>query len=236
MKRLTFICSSKGGSGKSFITFFIAKALSNDENSIFIDLDKSTRTSYNRLGKVISDDRVLELSILDDFARLDREAFINIMDKISNADFETFFMDLGAPESDEFLTFLKNDCPPSEFKEIAEELGLDVTILVPIAGGDALDTTVTYYKQLAKISDGNIKVQALKNEGTFKSLDAMRIAEVTLQNDNIIAKSVCAMPVGNSANEIINLVAGRVEEENLTFAGKRTLRKIVDSIKTEILA
>ncbi|GGH55809.1 hypothetical protein GCM10007423_63770 [Dyadobacter endophyticus] len=232
-KQVVFIAQSKGGVGKSFITWFIARN-KKDSQAAFIDLDKSTRTS-DRLKSIVGEKRVLELSIIDGNLKLDREGFINIFEKISKAKTDEWFVDLGAPESDELRSFFANDVPAEELKEMLEELGIDLKIFVVLAGEDAFHASVNFYKELTKLTGDNINVIAVKNEGTFGSLESQEHGDALLSELGIDFVKVGKMPVGNSANEIISLMSGTTTEEKLTLAGKRSLRKVTDAVSEVLL-
>ncbi|PWJ53427.1 hypothetical protein CLV98_12341 [Dyadobacter jejuensis] len=231
-KQVTFICQSKGGTGKSFITWFIAK-IKKDEPAAFIDLDKSTRTS-SRLKKIVGEKRVLELSIMDENRKLDREMFLNLFEKIATTKTNEWYVDLGAPESDELKSFLANEVPANELREILEEIGIELKIIIVLAGGDALNASIQYYSDLAEMVESNLTIVALKNQGTFGSLQAQEAGEILLNNLGINRKIVGSMPVGNSAREITKLINGDITDEALSLAGKRTLRKLMEEIKENI--
>lgn len=232
-KQVVFIAQSKGGVGKSFITWFIARN-KKESKAAFIDLDKSTRTS-DRLKKIVGEKRVIELSIIDGNQKMDREAFLNIFEEISNAKTDEWFVDLGAPESDELRSFFTNDVPADELKEILEEIGIDLKILVVLAGEDAFNASVNYYKEITRLTGDNINVIAVKNEGTFGSLESQEHGDTLLSELGINFVKVGKMPVGNSANEIIALISGTMSEDKLTLAGKRSLRKVTDEVSEVLL-
>lgn len=232
-KQVVFIAQSKGGTGKSFITWFIAHN-KKDEHTVFIDLDKSTRTS-SRLKKIIGEKKVLELSIIDENSKLDREMFLNLFENISKAKSTEWFVDLGAPESDELKSFFKNEVPAEELKEILDEIGIDLRILVVIAGEDAFNASIQYYRDLVALAGDHIQIQAVKNEGTFTTNQSKEAGDKLLAELGIEFKRVGSMPVGNSSRELIALISGTESEANLSLAGKRSLRKVSDELKAELL-
>lgn len=232
-KQVIFVAQSKGGTGKSFITWFVAKNKKDDQTA-FVDLDKSTRTS-TRLRNIVGEKRVLELSIIDENHKLDREMFLNLFEKISKAKTNEWYVDLGAPESDELKSFFQNEVPAEELKEILDEINVDLKIWVIIAGEDAFNASIQYYKDLKSLTGDFIKIQAVKNEGTFHTAQSQNEADNVLEGLGIMAKKVGKMPVGNSARELINLISGQGTEENLSLAGKRSLRKVSDELKEALL-
>lgn len=232
-KNVTFIAQSKGGTGKSFITYFIAKNKKKD-SSIFIDLDKSTRTSM-RLKSFLEEKRVLELSIVDENMKLDRELFLNIFESISKAKNNEWYADLGAPESDELRSFFENEVPARELKQILDEIDIELSIWVIIAGEDAFHASIQYYKKIKDLAGDYFSIVAVKNEGTFHTVQAQEVSDQILEELRIQTKKVGKMPVGNSSREIISLLSGQGSEENLSLAGKRSLRKITEEIKNQLL-
>lgn len=232
-KQVVLISQAKGGTGKSFITWFIARN-KRDGQAVFIDLDKSTRTS-RRLKNLIGDKRVLELSIIDENLKLDREMFLNLFESISKAKTSEWFVDLGAPESDELKSFFLNEVPAQELAEILDEIGIQLKIFVVLAGEDAFGACVQYYNDLKKLTHDYIEVVAVKNEGMFGSVQAQEIGDKMLTELGIVVKKVGRMPVGNSSREIISIISGYGSEEDLSLAGKRSLRKISDELNNVLL-
>ena len=232
-KKVTFLAQSKGGVGKSFITWFIARS-QKDATSIFIDLDKSTRTSQ-RLKSLVGNDRILELSIMDGNLKMDREAFLNIFANISKTETEEWYVDLGAPESDELKSFFKNEVSGNELKEILDDFDIDLRILVIIAGEDAFAASVSYYKELSELAGDFINIVAIKNEGTFGTIENREQGDQLLLDNGISFIKAGVMPIGNSGNEIINIIAGINTEENLSFAGKRSMKKVTEQIELALL-
>ncbi|MGM9512449.1 hypothetical protein ACS5NO_32255 [Larkinella sp. GY13] len=232
-KQVVFIAQSKGGTGKSFITWFVARN-KREEHTAFIDLDKSTRTSA-RLKKIVGEKRVLELSIIDENHKLDREMFLNLFESIARAKTHEWYVDLGAPESDELKSFFQNEVPAEELKEILEEIGVALTIWVIVAGEDAFNASVQYYHDLNQLAGDFIAIVPVKNEGTFQSAQSQEAGDKILEELGIPVKRVGKMPIGNSSREIMSLIAGQGTEENLSLAGKRSLRKVSDEIKDVLL-
>ena len=232
-KQVVFIAQAKGGVGKSFVTWFIAQN-KKEQSAGFIDLDKSTRTS-TRLKKIVGEKRVLELSILDGNHKLDREMFLNLLELISKTKTEEWFVDLGAPESDELKSFLTNEVPAEELKEILEEINVSLKIYVIIAGQDAFDASLGYYVDMQKLCENYIEVIPVKNEGTFGSIVAMEAGDKVFENLGIIPKKVGKLPAGNSANEIITVISSGLPENDLTLAGRRTMKKVLENVKEELL-
>ncbi len=232
-KQVTFIAQSKGGTGKSFITWFIAQN-KKETQTAFIDLDKSTRTSA-RLKKIVGDKRVLELSIIDENMKLDREMFLNLFENISKTKTNEWYVDLGAPESDELKSFFINEVPAEELQQILDEIGVELRILVIIAGEDAFNASVKFYQDLQQLAGQYIHIQAVKNEGTFNTNQSKEAGDKLLQDLGIDFKKVGSMPVGNSSRELIALISGTESEGNLSLAGRRSLKKVTEELKSELL-
>lgn len=235
MKNVHLITQAKGGTGKSFITWFCAYA-TKERKTVFVDLDKSTRTSYKRLSKIIGPDRVAEMSIIDDNLKLDREMFINIFESISKSKTDTWFIDLGAPESDELTSFFENTFSAQELKAVLESIGINLKIYVVIAGGDAFGATVDYYQKIKKLNAEAFEVVGLKNDGTFKTIAAQNSADEVLAEMGIATKNVCKMPLGQSSVEIIQLIGNEINEKDLSLAGKLGLKKMVETFHQTVLS
>src|SRR3954464_5320818 len=73
MKTFYFNIQAKGGAGKSMLTYL--QALKNEENesTLFVDLDNSTKTSIKQLKFLKDKKRLVETDIIDAFRRIERE-------------------------------------------------------------------------------------------------------------------------------------------------------------------
>ena len=171
MKTIYLNIQSKGGAGKSMLTYL--QALKNEENegTAFVDLDKSTKTTAKQLrflgGKSI--ERVFEIDLFDSHKRIEREKLFKIFEALNETNFSDIYVDFGAPESEQLPSLLSMDFSIEDFKEF--ETGLDAKIVfnVIIAGGPAFASCFEYLKLITGIVKGKFEVIALPNEFTFQN-------------------------------------------------------------------
>ncbi|WP_414617644.1 hypothetical protein [Dyadobacter sp. 32] len=117
-RRFNLILQAKGGVGKSLHTYLRALA-EKDKISLFVDLDSSTQTSTRQLA-FLGDERVETISLIDNREMLVRDIFIGYIESLMQAPFDEFFMDFGAPESEQFPALVSRDLA---FKEWCDEVG-----------------------------------------------------------------------------------------------------------------
>lgn len=231
LKQLNLIIQSKGGVGKSLLTWLIAQS-EKDTNSQFVDLDKSTRTS-SRLKAYIGD-RVIEYDILDQNKKMERDKLMNMFEKISQTNIHKWFIDMGAPESDEFKNLLEFDYPAEIVAAELKELGIELRLLVVIAGNDAIGACLKYYNDLKTLTGEHIKVTALMNEGTFGGL-----LEVQNGHNYLESLGIEYYPFGNlgqseSGKEVVKIISLNGDITKISLAGKMIYRKTIAQIN-EIL-
>jgi cellulose biosynthesis protein BcsQ len=106
MKQVNLILQSKGGVGKSLLTWFLANHYSDNSNVLFMDVDESTRTSSSRLASILSSsDRSLFYPILNEQKKLEREYFLSLFERISNLETEVIFWILELPKVKSFANY-----------------------------------------------------------------------------------------------------------------------------------
>jgi len=168
---LELTLQSKGGSGKSFYTYFRALASSNDD-SIFLDVDSSTNTSSRQL-KFLESDRLEAVSLVDSKGVLIRDTFLGYMESVadSNMDATTkIIADLGSAESDQLVSMLEFDI---SFREFCDELGFKVIFNVIIAGGGAYKASVNYLQRLVSVANGEFEIVVWENVMSFNQFPSL---------------------------------------------------------------
>ena len=172
MKKIYFNVQAKGGAGKSLLTYLLAlKNEKNDEASYFIDLDSSVKSSLQQLkfiqGKKPA--RFAVMNLLDSKGKIDRQRLFENLQEISHKNYEIFFLDFGAPESDQLPALFSTDYSVNEFKQIETELGCQFIFNVIIAGGSAYQACTKYLQKIVDLVNGYFEVNIYANEGTFQN-------------------------------------------------------------------
>src|SRR5450432_352258 len=178
MKTFYFNIQSKGGAGKSMLTYFQALKHEEDAQSCFVDLDSSTKTSTRQLKFLHEQQRLFEIDIYDDFKKIEREKLFDVLDILSQTSFEEIFIDFGAPESEQFPSLFNIDFTIDEFKEFEASLDLKFVFNVIIAGGPAYVPCFEYLKTIVQLAGGYFETWCYINEHTFAG-HADLIEEIT---------------------------------------------------------
>ena len=233
MKKINLVLQSKGGVGKSLFMWFVAQA-EKEDTTAFIDLDESTQTSFARLGSIVGEERVRHFAILDENKKLEREEIMNLFEKISKTKTDRWFIDFGAPESEEFRKLLEYNISAEELATDLQEMGVELCVFVVLAGKDALVSCLNYYNSLQKIIDGKIPVLALMNEGTFGGLESMEYGHKYLNEAKIPFKAFGRFGDSESGRDIIKLITEQKDPSSLNWAGRNNYKKAIQSIKNII--
>lgn len=164
MKKMTFIIQSKGGVGKSALTYMMAnKLLSQDketfEKTVFVDMDEGTRTTttqlqfatINSLKLVSAKTKQIDRSLLDKF-------FIGFAEQ---EDYTNAICDMGATTSEQFLKFL-DDGGSIEFLEALKDM-LKIEFLCVVAGQDSFQSSGTFCHEIFKKLNGITDLRLVKN-------------------------------------------------------------------------
>lgn len=167
-KEFYFICQAKGGVGKSMLMYLFALKNEGNKAAAFVDVDKSTRTSIKQL-KFLQGENLYETNINDHNEKIDREKFFEIVEKLANEKYDTFFLDFGAPESEQLPKLFNLDFDSEALKEFEESLNAKFNFCVVIAGGGSYLASMEYLKDMNKVIGKNINLTAYYNENTFQS-------------------------------------------------------------------
>src|SRR4051794_34086751 len=109
MKTFYFNIQAKGGAGKSMLTYLQALKNEDNEAALFVDLDNSTKTSIKQLKFLKDKQRLVETDIIDAFRRIEREKLFQVLENLSQMEFEEYFLDFGAPESEQLPNLFSLD-------------------------------------------------------------------------------------------------------------------------------
>jgi len=231
MKTFEFNIQSKGGAGKSMLTYLQALRHEPDGETLFVDLDSSTKTSVRQLRFIGLRRRVIEVDILDRIRKIEREKLFEVLETLHGMPFERFFVDFGAPESEQLPGLLSIDYTIEEFCGFAQELDARFRFNVVMAGGTAYQSCFEYLKRITAIVDGRFPVTAYVNAFTFQHYGHLveevrrfaaatggRIAEVRVFGDIQVDR--------NSGQQITeNVREGRGLEDYRSFAARTIIRR-----------
>jgi hypothetical protein len=171
MKQFQFNVQAKGGSGKSMLTYLQALKYETDERVYFIDLDSSVRSSLQQLkflhGKKPT--RFATVDLLDNRAKIDRQLLFEKLAEESQKDYDSFYLDFGAPESDQLPSLFSKDYTIQEFKQVQDELDAKFIFNVVIAGGGAYEACTHYLQKIVSLAGGFFDINIHINQGTFSN-------------------------------------------------------------------
>ena len=168
-KKFYLNIQSKGGSGKSMLTYLQALKNETNEKTCFIDLDSSTKTSTQQLKFILvqANNRLLQIEMFDNLKKIEREKLFDIFSGLNSYDFDEYYIDFGAPESEQFPALLKLDFTVDDFKEFEKELNAEFIFNVVVAGGTSYMSSFNYLKDITTLIDGKFDVNVLINDFTF---------------------------------------------------------------------
>lgn len=175
MKTIYLNIQSKGGSGKSMLTYLQALKHENNDQVAFVDLDSSTKTSSRQLKFIGEKDteRVFAVDIFDNIKKIEREKLFKILEALANNNFNEVYVDFGAPESEQLPRLFSLDFSVDDFKEFEEELEIKIVFNIVLAGGTAYASCFEYLKQVTSAVKGRFEINVYLNELTFKNYDSL---------------------------------------------------------------
>lgn len=233
MKQVHLILQSKGGVGKSLLTWFLANHYSDSESVLFMDVDESTRTSSSRLASILSTpERSLFYPILNEQKKLEREYFLTLFERISNLSTEQIFLDFGAPESEEFRKLLEYEISAEDLSIELAAMGIELILYVVVAGRDAFESCSRFLLSMNTIVGTHIEIKILMNEGTFGGTEGINFGRESLSKLGFPkVSSFGNLGESQSGRDIIKLVSLGKKPDNLSLAMKLTFRKAMNQIE-----
>lgn len=236
MKTFYFNVQAKGGAGKSMLTYL--QALKNEcrETTVFVDMDNSTKTSVRQLNFLSEKDRLLEIDIIDNIQRIEREKLFQCLEELVCYDFDEYYLDFGAPESEQLPKLFTLDFSAEEFKEFELSIDSHFVFNVVVAGGPAYISCMDYLSKIAEPLEGKFEVLLFINEFTFQTHPALidEAKNFASLNNKLIKE---ARTFGNIAAErssgqhILEFVrGGKGLNEYKNFAARTIIRKELSKI------
>lgn len=155
MKKLILITQSKGGAGKSILTYLLAEKY--PDAKIF-DMDDATRTTTLQL----SYRNPVPVTFLNSNNVIDRGMFNEFLEALAKTKNSLFVADLGASVSEQL---------PFYFSEVAEylpdvlkELKIEIEIFAIIGGANIFAQTMSYLDSVHRSIQKNFELKVYKNE------------------------------------------------------------------------
>lgn len=208
-KQVHFIIQSKGGVGKSFLTYLLALKNQFKENAAFFDLDSSTQTSVNQLKFLKDKNRVYKISLLDDRKKIIRDRLFTSIKKIVEIpDFQTYFLDFGAPESEQLPALFGIDFKANALKKFENQINATFIFHVVVAGNTAYMASMEYLKSMIQTLEGHFPIITHANENSFYGFQ-----EILEESKNYCSKNQvefrCFGDIDTQShigNQILNLI------------------------------
>ena len=231
MKTYYFNIQSKGGAGKSMLTYLQALKHEQDDKALFVDLDSSTKTSVRQLKFIGLRKRVVEVDIFDRLRKIERERLFQVLESLNKTTYERIYVDFGAPESEQLPGLFSIDFSIDEFKAFEQELGAAFRFNVVMAGGTAYRSCFEYLKKLTAAIDGRFPMVVCVNEFTFQHYEHL-IEEVRQFADATEGLIESVKPFGSiqadrNSGQVIteNIREGRGLSDYQSFAAKTIIRR-----------
>lgn len=231
MKIFYFNIQSKGGAGKSMLTYLQALKQESNDQAVFVDLDSSTKTSVRQLRFIGLKKRVLEVDIFDKIRKIERERLFQILETLNKTTFSEVYIDFGAPESEQLPGLFSIDFSIEEFKAFEKELKARFVFNVIVAGGTAYRSSFEYLKNITGLVNGQFTINAYVNEFTFMNYEHLidEVREFAKATGGLIqeVKPYGAIQIDRNSGQIIteNIKEGKGIAEYNSFAAKTIIKR-----------
>ena len=215
MKKKFFLnIQSKGGTGKSMLTYFQALKNETNDKTCFVDLDSYNKTSTQQLKFIglHSGNRIIQIEMFDNLKKIERKKLFDILSALNAYNFDEFYIDFGTPESAQFPALLKVDFTVDEFKEFEKGLDAEFIFNVIVAGGTSYMGSFNYLKDITTLIDGKFDINVLINDFTFA-------------NDPLLIDEIKAWAKGNEDK------IKEVKQFGVIFVDRVSGQKIIDNAK-----
>ncbi|MCC9138863.1 AAA family ATPase [Pontibacter silvestris] len=239
MKKITFIAQSKGGVGKSALTYMIANKIYRNKDrflkTVFVDMDNETNTSATQ----VQFGQVNELELINPKTRLmDRSRLDKFFKEFAlQEEFEHAVCDMGATTSEQFLNFLSDEGTLQVMQLITGQLDIKLEILCIVAGDNSFNSSASFCGKLFKGIQGHAELRIIKNnlfdysDAQQKELEKMARA----YNASVIEFGLLGnMVIGESIDEIKRLMQdGKAAIEDGSLFTKVRYKKAVEDFQYE---
>lgn len=155
-KKVFIITQSKGGSGKSVLTFMLAVKY---EEAMILDLDDATKTTM----KQVAWREPTHVPFLDrETQRIDRGAFNGFFESIIESKKKLFIADLGTSVAEQLPKYFALNSVDSII-EILKSSNVDLKIVCVIGGENMFRETMGYAAELIKSTEGKLDITLAHN-------------------------------------------------------------------------
>jgi hypothetical protein len=233
MKTIYLNIQSKGGAGKSMLTYLQALRHENNESVAFVDLDSSTQTSIKQLKFIAakSTSRLIQIDIFDNLKKIEREKLFQIFEALNSTGFKEIFVDFGAPESEQLPGLFSIDFSIDEFKEFEKELNVKFVFNIIMAGGTAYSSSFQYLRRITELVAGKFEVNAFINQFTFSNypslIDEIKAWVKSTKGFVKDVKQYGAINIDRSSGQLItdNIKEGKGFSDYTSFASRTIIKR-----------
>ncbi|MBA4198603.1 MAG: hypothetical protein C0459_13730 [Chitinophaga sp.] len=185
-KLVQFICSGKGGVGKSILMYLLANKY---EKAIILDLDIN-ETTYRQLGFR----NPVKVDLLNENQVIDRGKLNDFFEHISTHTAYHFIADCSSSLSEQLIPYVK-DFGAESLTLILEDLNIELQFLVVCGGADVFAATMNYAAALSEILQDSIPMIIASNQyytllekqnqqlNTFIDENNLKLINYTISND-----------------------------------------------------
>lgn len=171
IRTIYFQIQSKGGVGKSFLTYLFANKFRKEKDTLFIDADSENKTSSTQnLTFLNGTKRLVFFSILGEQNKIRRDLFTKMLERFGEEDFpyQKVFIDLGATESNQLWRLFSDDFEATILKKIEEKYHLQFIFNVVVAGNTAYAACINFLKKVQQIFQENHTINIYANAEEFR--------------------------------------------------------------------
>lgn len=151
------IAQSRGGAGKSTLTFMLAEK---HLHAIILDMDDATTATSKQLAYR----NPIQVSFLDpDTKRIDRNAFNSLFESVAEADKDLFIADAGASVAEQLPKYFEMSNP----KKVSEMLApseIELRIICVVGGGNNFKSTMGYLNELVESVQSQFEIIVAHNK------------------------------------------------------------------------
>ena len=155
MKRVFFITQSKGGAGKSILTFLLGGKY---PNARIVDMDDATLTTMSQL----SYREPLLVTFLNRNKSIDRGLFNEFLEALTASDNEHFICDLGASISEQLPQYFRDITAPA-LVEVLKAMNIQLNLICVVGGSNIFKATMTYLDDLVTSVGSDIPITVALN-------------------------------------------------------------------------
>lgn len=230
------IIQAKGGVGKSFLTYLIAVKHEDDNRRTFIDVDSSTKTSTAQLRFLAQKEkRLAEIDLLDGYRKIARDRLFDSLQQLSELENDIFYLDFGAPESEQIPALLTIDLNQEELKEFEQYLDSAFVFHIVVAGGTAYTACIDYLLKIYQAVGSSFRLVAWLNANTFQTFPQQKdeLLDVAARCNIPVESFGDIEPNTELAHKIIRTIERGEGREGILASGwfaKTKMEKLVKAI------